>query len=1039
MVQIPQTFQQGVPSVPSPASQPNLGRAPTQAAEGAQQLGSQLQELGNRLFEQQVQEEVSQAELQVQQELSQLEQQALQSPNFRQAPENFREQARQRVNQVAESLNPVVQNQFRTRMFRQAATQTAQLRRNAVERSQEATEAAVNNELRSLAESFARSPTPQGRQVIEEQIDETAARLQQSAILTGPEVEAKAAETRAVAQAARVTQLVNEKDPDAAETALQNGRDITTDQKFTLQNRIDAVRRQNQEELGDMIGEIQAAVGDTGRIPRVLSNGVRLEELENKVQGTQFEQRLNSIRANVEAIRGHQTKPLDQQVRALRDLGQRAAEDRRLARRFQLLSETTERQRKGFEENPYQTGTDIGIIQGQEALPIGAALQGGEEGQQQLAAVLSQRKRARKRLVEHTGMNIPLLREEEKTALEQTIQTVPAEQAAGVLRSMGNAVGVSSARRMAEDLAEKDELVGMATLLAPEAPDVATRILEARGASDTGIKLPKTDADTAFDDVVGGALPDGEFRSAVRSSSEALYKQLVLERGRSTDQFHSDLFTQATRMVAFGRRSNEGGVVGGPVEINNRKVLPPRAGMPRDDVVEAFGELSGERSNELVRKHGVGVPARQTGDGDFEQVDTQTFAEAQPQSIGDGRYIFQIPSDRGFIHAVDPETGEPTGEPFVFDMRSALDNGDIRPQQAQRGTIDVFGVEFDLEGRQGPPDLSGGRPAGEGPAGPGARGGARSRRQGEQPTSAPSSGPPTGERPPGDGPLSGSGQTPQQGSVTVGQPQPAPEGERPPSSGPLGGGARQDQLQPQPGVTEQTGRVSQTRTIEGSANAGFDPFRSADAPQASRDNTVPKPEPRPEVQRVEVPRARRAPAQRQFQALAPQLTIGDGGSIRLPDSIRQAEVASPSDASRGIRNNNPMNLAATGIQWEGKLSPDTSDLPDDAPEGGFERFRNPVMGIRAGVQDLLSTQLNEGKRTVRGIIEEHSLTQRDAYTEFVADRLGASPSERIDLTNPNTLVDTVKAIIEFENGAQPYEDSTIAMGAALAFEAKGET
>jgi len=433
-------------------------------------------------------------------------------------------------------------------------------------------------------------------------------------------------------------------------------------------------------------------------------------------------------------------------------------------------------------------------------------------------------------------------------------------------------------------------------------------------------------------------------------------------------------------------------------------------------------------------------------------VDTQTFAEAQPRYVGDGQYTFQLPSDNGFIHAVDPESGQPTGKPFVFDMRGALESGDIQPGARLEGTIDVLGVELDVQGRQGPPEVEGGRPEGPGPAGPGRRGGERARQEGDVTVGRPQ---PAGDAGAGGAGPGGRGLDSDGGEVSGGSG---------PSGRGLGGGARQDQLQPQPGVTEQTGRVSGSRslfepTAQQQQEAGgdtpptpgtrpvttptpeFNPFRSSEAPLRARDNTVPKPPPEPDVADLSVPKPRRGQGLQQLVALAPDLQVTGDGELQVPDAVVQAEIEpprAPNAEGRGVPNNNPMNLAFSNQPWLGKGPPDQKNLTEAMPEKGFETFRNPVLGIRAGAQDLLASQLQKDQRTLRGIMREFTQTDRESYVSFLSDRLGVSPTDRIDLTNPNTLVETVKGIIEFENGTQPYKESTIATGVAMGFSAKKE-
>ena len=128
---------------------------------------------------------------------------------------------------------------------------------------------------------------------------------------------------------------------------------------------------------------------------------------------------------------------------------------------------------------------------------------------------------------------------------------------------------------------------------------------------------------------------------------------------------------------------------------------------------------------------------------------------------------------------------------------------------------------------------------------------------------------------------------------------------------------------------------------------------------------------------------------------------------------------------RGIRNNNPGNVEYTGVQWQGLDNP-----PSD---GRFMRFTSPEYGIRA-IARVLDTYANtHGINTVAGIIQRWAPSHENptnAYARYVAEALNVAPEQPLDImANRPGLV---AAIIEFENGQQPYSWATINKGVSMA-------
>lgn len=132
-------------------------------------------------------------------------------------------------------------------------------------------------------------------------------------------------------------------------------------------------------------------------------------------------------------------------------------------------------------------------------------------------------------------------------------------------------------------------------------------------------------------------------------------------------------------------------------------------------------------------------------------------------------------------------------------------------------------------------------------------------------------------------------------------------------------------------------------------------------------------------------------------------------------------------ASRGIRNNNPGNIRHSKSKWQG--------LAADQPDKSFVKFTDPVYGIRAIARLLIKYQDDHDLDTVKGLIDrwappvENNTT---AYINRVARDMGVSPTQSISVHNFEYLYPLVEAIIEHENGSNPYTKAQITKGLVLA-------
>ena len=114
--------------------------------------------------------------------------------------------------------------------------------------------------------------------------------------------------------------------------------------------------------------------------------------------------------------------------------------------------------------------------------------------------------------------------------------------------------------------------------------------------------------------------------------------------------------------------------------------------------------------------------------------------------------------------------------------------------------------------------------------------------------------------------------------------------------------------------------------------------------------------------------------------------------------------------SRGIRNNNPLNIRV-GNNWQGEEQPNT--------DGAFEQFQSLEMGLRAGFV-ILSRYISRKWDTPR-IIIEHWAPVSDGnhttrYIEVVAQRSGIDPDAKLHIEYKNVMCRLVWAMCFVECG-----------------------
>lgn len=130
---------------------------------------------------------------------------------------------------------------------------------------------------------------------------------------------------------------------------------------------------------------------------------------------------------------------------------------------------------------------------------------------------------------------------------------------------------------------------------------------------------------------------------------------------------------------------------------------------------------------------------------------------------------------------------------------------------------------------------------------------------------------------------------------------------------------------------------------------------------------------------------------------------------------------------RGIRNNNPGNIRRSNDPWQG--------LAKEQTDREFFTFKSATYGIRALARLLITYQDKHGLSTIETIITRWAPSVENntkSYVQSVASYTGFSALQTLDMHRFDHLKPVVEAIIQHENGRQPYSDVEITKALVLA-------
>lgn len=127
----------------------------------------------------------------------------------------------------------------------------------------------------------------------------------------------------------------------------------------------------------------------------------------------------------------------------------------------------------------------------------------------------------------------------------------------------------------------------------------------------------------------------------------------------------------------------------------------------------------------------------------------------------------------------------------------------------------------------------------------------------------------------------------------------------------------------------------------------------------------------------------------------------------MPANARARSLA---EEKRGVRNNNPGNIKASNIPWEGISGVD---------EDGFLKFESNEYGWRALERNTITRAQSNPNETFTSYINRYASTstyeERVNYANFVANELGTQANSPIANYNP---ADIASAMGFFESGVR---------------------
>lgn len=131
-------------------------------------------------------------------------------------------------------------------------------------------------------------------------------------------------------------------------------------------------------------------------------------------------------------------------------------------------------------------------------------------------------------------------------------------------------------------------------------------------------------------------------------------------------------------------------------------------------------------------------------------------------------------------------------------------------------------------------------------------------------------------------------------------------------------------------------------------------------------------------------------------------------------------LTSLASESLGEAHNNPLNIMATSIQWEGEIKCQDNRTEVDGQK--TECFEHVVYGIRAAIIILKNYQSKYHINTLEELTKRWATGRQKDYAQYLAYVLGIEINTPFQLSgNPIFTANLIEAMIEFENGRSIYD------------------
>lgn len=124
--------------------------------------------------------------------------------------------------------------------------------------------------------------------------------------------------------------------------------------------------------------------------------------------------------------------------------------------------------------------------------------------------------------------------------------------------------------------------------------------------------------------------------------------------------------------------------------------------------------------------------------------------------------------------------------------------------------------------------------------------------------------------------------------------------------------------------------------------------------------------------------------------------------------------------TRGMRNNNPLNIRKNNTKWQG--------LAEEQKDKAFFTFIAPEWGYRAALRTLQNYNRVHGLTTIKQWIERWAPpceNPTDNYVDFVCDKVCMPENASPRVTNKTIMCSIVAAMSHFENGVPANMDDIL--------------